>query len=200
MIFDKISSISGRGAEKTAKSTVSGAPGAAKMVEIHEIFMNFHEFPWKSNGIFHWKQGGRPISIYILFGASRGSPWGTRIGPESDKIGPKSDKFRQKSRMLVFPKEFQWLSPPGGAPWALSGPTLTGFGPILGRLGWPRTIDFPKENQWFRKIVKILIKFQENFMDFRSKCEKCKRAMNYYCFGASPKEQKSEIFLKFMKL
>ena len=47
------------------------------------------------------------IYIYILFGASRGSPWGTRIGPESDKIGPKSDKFRQKSRMLVFPKELQ---------------------------------------------------------------------------------------------
>ena len=42
--FEKISSISGRGAEKTAKSTVSGAPGAAKMVEIHEIFIKFHEF------------------------------------------------------------------------------------------------------------------------------------------------------------
>jgi len=44
MIFDEIPSISGRGAEKTAKYTVSGAPGAAKMVEIHEIFIKFHEF------------------------------------------------------------------------------------------------------------------------------------------------------------
>ena len=44
MIFDDIPSISGRGAEKTAKCTVSGAPGAAKMVGIHEIFIKFHEF------------------------------------------------------------------------------------------------------------------------------------------------------------
>ena len=44
MIFHEISSISGRGAEKTAKSTVSGAPGAAKMVVMHGIFIKFHEF------------------------------------------------------------------------------------------------------------------------------------------------------------
>ena len=161
------------------------------------------KIPWN----FSLKIGGAPNQyIYILFGASRGSPWGTRIGPESDKIGPKSDKFRQKSRMLVFPKEFQWLSPPGGAPWALFGPTLTGFGPILGRLGWPRTIDFPKGNQWFRKIVKILMKFQENSMNFRSKVRKvqiCYELLLFWSLPEGAKIEKSMIFyensMKFHK-
>ena len=72
------------------------------------------------------------IYIYIHFGASRGSLWGSDFVKNRSRIGLNSYHFHHLAEILIKPEVFYWFWVRQGAKMSLPGPILWVPGAISG--------------------------------------------------------------------